>query len=499
MAIDPAGRDDQDARQHPLRRHPGRDAGIQAMDGTLGAATNLLRSGFHPSSRYQHRGTRAIQRLVEFAPSTGGLALWVRHQDLPQPIDPGPVTTDGTTLYYSAGLERLPIALQAGLIAHAVLHIALRHTQRYLGLQARLGDVDLALFNICADAIVNSALSHLSWLELPATAVRLDQLLLSALGIRPGVEKALLEWDVERLYRAIDDRQGPRQGPRQTSRGDQPSDLGTQHTGQDGIRSHQPVDDSTQVQTREDGPRSARVRAAGAETPRDLFPDANAETRPEHEAEQTREWSERLMRAHAGDGPHSMLRALLADLPRIRTPWEQILRAQLARGLAMQPSLSWSRPARSYLANQGRLAGGQRMPWEPGISSTRPVARLVVIVDVSGSIEDPLLERFAAEIESITRRLEAGLILVIGDRQVQRVAHFEPGRSDLRQVKFNGGGGTDFTPLLEEADRYHPDIGVVLTDLDGPTRFRPRWPVIWAVPESPTTPEPPFGRKLVLG
>jgi predicted metal-dependent peptidase len=193
-----------------------------------------------------------------------------------------------------------------------------------------------------------------------------------------------------------------------------------------------------------------------------------------------------------------MLRALLADLPRIRTPWEQILRAQLARGLAMQPSLSWSRPARSYLANQGRLAGGQRMPWEPGVSSTRAVARLVVIVDVSGSIEDSLLERFAAEIESITRRLEAGLILVIGDRQVQRVARFEPGRSDLRHIQFNGGGGTDFTPLLEEADRYHPDMGVVLTDLDGPTRFRPRWPVIWAVPASPATPEPPFGRKLIL-
>jgi len=32
---------------------------------------------------YRHRGTRAVQRLVEFAPSTGGLALWVRHRDLP--------------------------------------------------------------------------------------------------------------------------------------------------------------------------------------------------------------------------------------------------------------------------------------------------------------------------------------------------------------------------------------------------------------------------------
>jgi predicted metal-dependent peptidase len=138
------------------------------------------------------------------------------------------------------------------------------------------------------------------------------------------------------------------------------------------------------------------------------------------------------------------------------------------------------------------------MPWEPGISSAKTVPRLVVIVDVSGSVDDRLLERFAGEIEAITRRLEADLVLVIGDRRVQRVAHFEPGRSDLRHIEFDGGGGTDFTPLLEEADRHGPDIGVVLTDLEGPARFRPLWPVIWAVPESDTTPVQPFGRKLIL-
>ena len=33
-------------------------------------------------AQHDHRGVRAIQRMVEFAPSTGGLALWVRHCDL---------------------------------------------------------------------------------------------------------------------------------------------------------------------------------------------------------------------------------------------------------------------------------------------------------------------------------------------------------------------------------------------------------------------------------
>lgn len=447
---------------------------------------------------YRHRGTRAIQQMVEFAPSTGGLALWVKHRDLPPEIDPGPVATDGDTVYYGASFERLSLHAQVGLVAHEVLHIALQHPQRYLDLQHLLGDVDLELFNICADAIVNSALSHLSWLELPVSSVFLEKLLLATLGVDVGVDKALLEWDVERLYRAIDDRRAADKGRPRKTRRRRRGGIGDSQPGAEGRASRNPVEDSTRSEAREDGPMSARVRSLGAETHADLFPQPDVQKQPELEAEQAREWSERILRAHAGDGAHSMLRALIADLPKIRTPWEQILRTQLARGLSIQPNLSWSRPARSYIANQGRIGPGRRLPWEPGISSAKSVPRLVVIVDVSGSIEDNLMERFAGEIEAITRRLEAGLVLVIGDRIVQRVAHFKPGQSDLRGIAFNGGGGTDFTPLLEEADKHGPDIGVVLTDLDGPARFRPRWPVIWAVPESYATPEQPFGRKLIL-
>jgi predicted metal-dependent peptidase len=252
---------------------------------------------------------------------------------------------------------------------------------------------------------------------------------------------------------------------------------------------------------REDGPRATAARALGAQTPVDLQPTASAQAAPEAEAQAAREWSERLLRAHAGDGAFSMLRTLVADLPRSRTPWEQVLRAQLARRLTPRAAVSWSRPSRSYLANQGRVGPHRRMPWEPGFSGVKTVPRLVVIVDVSGSIDNDLMARFSREIEAITHRLEAGLVLVIGDERVQRVIRFEPGgrkpaRLDLQKIEFKGGGGTDFTPLLEEADQHHPDIAVVLTDLDGPARFRPRWPVIWAVPESCGAAVAPFGRKL---
>ncbi|MFC0239496.1 vWA domain-containing protein [Rhodopseudomonas telluris] len=451
---------------------------------------------------YSHRGTRAIQRMVEFAPSTGGLALWVRHQDLPADgNEPAcPAVTDGTTVYYSPAFDRLPIAEQAGLVAHEVLHIALRHPQRFVELQRVIGDVDLELYTICADAIVNSTLAHLSWLKLPAKSVMLEQLLAQALKREQPPEAALLEWDVEKLYRAIDDRGQTTSNGKQKSKEDSRSGSEADASGSGGRNPSQAQSNSEKesAEQRADGSRSAKVRELGAGGARDLIPNAESQSAPEAEAEHARDWSERILRGHAGDGAFSMLRTLIADLPRTRTPWAQVLRVQLARGLAKKPSLTWSRPARSYIANQGR-AGNHRMPFEPGFCATKNEPRLALIIDVSGSIDDRLIERFANEIETILRRQEAGLVLIIGDERVRQVEFFEPGRRFvLSEIEFSGGGGTDFTPLLAEADRHKPDIAVVLTDLEGPADFKPRWPVIWAVPETHAQATQPFGRLLTL-
>jgi len=453
---------------------------------------------------YRHRGTRAVARMVEFAPSTGGLALWVKHQAMSElqaflPSSPY-VITDGCTIFYSAGFESLPLPEQVGHIAHEVLHIALRHPQRYLDLQHLLGDVDLPLFNICADAIVNSALSHLTWLKLPEGSVFLDKLLKAALQLEQPVDKALLQWDVETLYRAVDDRAAnPKRGNAQSTStsaaAQKPSNQGQSTSS---AKAPQQTGNAGGQAKALDGQRAARVKQLGRPSQADLVPGPATQGAPETEAEQAREWSERITRAHAGDGAHSMLRTLMADLPKTRTPWEQVLRTQLARSLSNEPELSWSRPSRSYLANQGRSGAHHRMPFEPGTSPSRAVPRLVLVVDVSGSIDDELMQRFAREIEAITRRLGAGITLVVGDDRVQRVENFQPGRSQLSDIQFKGGGGTDFTPLLEEADRHHPDIIVVLTDLDGPARHQPRCPVLWAVPQAFAFAAHPFGRKLVL-
>jgi predicted metal-dependent peptidase len=156
------------------------------------------------------------------------------------------------------------------------------------------------------------------------------------------------------------------------------------------------------------------------------------------------------------------------------------------------------RPTRSYLANRGRTASGRRLPWEPGHSGVRRVPKLVLVVDVSGSVEAPLLARFAGEIEALVRRLEAVLVLVVGDERVREVRTVRPGALRLSEIRFEGGAGTDFAPLLAEAARHDPDATIVLTDLQGPAGPPPRKPVLWAVPPAFSDAAVPFGRLLVL-
>lgn len=375
--------------------------------------------------------------MLEYAPASGSLALWVEHRD-DDGIDREVVASnDGFTIRYGPSFEALPLPRQAGVVAHEVLHVALRHVPRYAALQRQLGEADLELFNICADAIVNSALDHLPWLEIDPKSVLLDGLLSRVLGIEVEPAKALLEWDVERLYRAIDDRR-PRRA-RAEQRG-----VVTQGGASRSPSSRQKQRPGASTEG-VDGRRADQTRALGREIRRDLVPSAEGGRRPEAEAERAREWRERVLRGQAGDGEHSLLRALLADLPKVRTPWEQLLRTQLAHGLSLRRARSWSRPSRSYIANQGRMRSGRRMPWEPGWSSGEAVARLAVMLDVSGSVDSALLRRFSAGIAAITRRQEARAVVIVGDDRVRSVIRYEPGLTDLTRIEFRGGGGTEST------------------------------------------------------
>ncbi len=471
-----------------------------------------------------HRGTPAIQQLVEYAPASGGLALWMQHRNVDamptksifnnadQRQKPWIIGNDGSTLYYGPAFTNRPLKEQAGLVAHQVLHVALRHVDREQELRNRLGDIDAELYAVCADAIVNSSLSHLHWLELPKGSVTLDILLLNVLGIEQAVDVSLHEWNTESLYRAVDDRTEQSQsnstssgkGSKSRNTGESTSNSEATNNQQE---SHSNVQSNAQGSTtnkenssknyiKDDGPKAYAARQLASSIIRDLLPSES--TTPETRDQKSIQWRGRLLQAHAADEQQSFMRQLLADNALSKTPWEQILRTQLQRALSLQPETNWSRPTRSWIANQGRTSNGHRMPWEPGTSYSRSAPRLCIMVDVSGSVPDTLLKRFANEIDRMVRTLAADALLIVGDDAVREQHLLKSGVAKLRDVQFMGGGATNFVPLLKAADEFNPDIGVFLTDLEGPAGEAPRWPLLWAVPTDAKVQPVPFGLRLLM-
>jgi len=478
-----------------------------------------------------HRGTRAIQRLVEYAPASGGLALWMQHRDVERMPEhahfinadnrdkevakrrkPIIIANDGSTLFYGPQFNERSLEEQTGLVAHQVLHVALRHVDREQQLRLRLGQIDAELYAVCADAIVNASLSHLTWMQLPKGSVYLDTLLSHVLGIEQALEVSLHQWDTEALYRAIDDRQtdntgtgsqsrqsSQREGEQQSDNASESSPSGGQHNAESKQANKQPDQQpSSQGKSNQckDGPKSHAARQLAATIIRDLIPAASES--PETQTEQAMQWSDRLLRAHTADADQSFMRQLLADNTLSKTPWEQILRTRLQRALSLQPDINWSRPNRSWIANRGRTSSGHRLPWQPGSSYSRNAPRLCVMVDVSGSVEEKLMQRFSNEIDRIIRTFRTDALLIIGDDQVREQHSLKSGVDELRNIQFTGGGATDFVPLIAAASAYKPDIGLFLTDLEGPAGDMPSWPIVWAVPVEANVQPVPFGQRIIL-
>ncbi|WP_345972973.1 vWA domain-containing protein [Sulfurimonas diazotrophicus] len=131
-------------------------------------------------------------------------------------------------------------------------------------------------------------------------------------------------------------------------------------------------------------------------------------------------------------------------------------------------------------------------------SSTSETLDIVIAIDSSGSVDEELLGRFIAEVESLLETFaDYRIELLVSDAKVQSHRQFYPGEPLRFELK--GGGGTDFRPVFEWTERYAPMAPLLLyfTDCDG--RFPDREPLIdtvWVTPE--TQKEVPFGHTIPL-
>ena len=108
------------------------------------------------------------------------------------------------------------------------------------------------------------------------------------------------------------------------------------------------------------------------------------------------------------------------------------------------------------------------------------MGEIVVAIDTSGSIDQPTLNAFGAEIKAIVGNARPKKTTVIYcDAAVNHVDTFEP--NDELHFDMHGGGGTNFCPPFEYVaeNGLKPVCFVYLTDGYGPFPSAPEFPTLW--------------------
>ncbi len=185
-----------------------------------------------------------------------------------------------------------------------------------------------------------------------------------------------------------------------------------------------------------------------------------------------------------GNTPKGLER-FFGELDAPKVPWREVLQRFITQ--ITRDDYAWNRPNKKYLS----------MGWLMPSLYSESMGEIAVVIDTSGSIDQPMLDAFGAEIKAIvdqTRPIK--LTVIYCDAAVNHVDEFAAGE-DLK-FKMRGGGGTDFRPpfnLIERRDTQ-PMALVYLTDGYGPfPKQAPEYPVMWCMT---TSVRGPWGENLKL-
>ncbi len=420
-----------------------------------------------------------LEAAIEYLPGLAGLALWCLFADTD---DADTIAyTDGSTIYAGAGYEQFDEKERRFICLHEILHIALCHPQRFAELETRDAvGFNPPLLNIAADAIINVSLENLTGLKTPGDA-----------------------WTLSRIWQCLE----------KTEDANKPLDAVAKS-----IPIYYSFSSATETRKIANLMRAEFVQASrwsceelyyflksccqsqtefyavlGEANGRDplagdLRPKASEAYKPSETPvlvgesnQEKRTWQQRLSLLR-GSVPELFDR-LAKELPRVETPWEQIFRSIVQTAFQEATIRNYSRPSRRWLALERdyQTQAGVNLPFAPETIKKRGT-RLAVALDTSGSIDEGLLGRFTSEIAAMCHFNQRNLVLIIGDAAVRQITEIDwtEASCELSRIKYTGGGGTDFRPLIEAAAEFEPDALVYLTDLYGETGDAPCFPVIWA-------------------
>lgn len=148
------------------------------------------------------------------------------------------------------------------------------------------------------------------------------------------------------------------------------------------------------------------------------------------------------------------LERLVENLQAPRVSWREMTRQFIDN--SMIKDHSWQRPNRRFAGSGLYL---------PGMISDA-LHKLVMLVDVSGSVSEEMMHEFVSEIGGALDEGTADEIVVIYvDTDVRAVDRFVHG--DIVKARVVAGGGTDFKTAMDYVAKEHSDaqVGVFLTDM----------------------------------
>lgn len=161
-----------------------------------------------------------------------------------------------------------------------------------------------------------------------------------------------------------------------------------------------------------------------------------------------------------------------------KVPWRRVL-MRYVETIFVRDDYSLTPPNKRYLTLSDDF-------WLPVLREEQEKIRNIVIaVDTSGSITKEILMQFALEMEKLYKISENAYIITC-DCEIHQFIPMKKIKKFLKMMNFEGGGGTSHIPVFEfiREKKIVPDVFIGLTDLysEFPER-KPRFPVIWCVPE----------------
>jgi predicted metal-dependent peptidase len=318
----------------------------------------------------------------------------------------GTAATDMVSIAYDPDwFDSLPLDEIVGVLAHEVLHIALKHGLRRQGQDPRL-------WNMACDYAINLILLDCGF-RLPEGGL---------------VDQSYRNMSAEQIYALLEKKQPPLR--RSSGQGAGTQGDGIPGTGNDLLEPGS---------LGKDGKPDPAAKAAAHD--------------PARLREIERKLTERIAQAAhmgrmAGNMPGSLLR-VIDNLLHPPVPWQDLLRPMVRA--VVRSDESWTRRNRRF-----------SQVYLPSRYSTR-VRKVVVIGDVSGSISNTELQSIGGAIVDIAREVNPRSIHVLwADTRIAHEQVFESG--DAIRLEPKGGGGTDMRVPLAYAEDLDPDVVVLITD-----------------------------------